>query len=89
MSGFQVMVAEDRLVDYIHGGSTCRFDFAHTRRWPKMIANAIGPAEAPCRDDFLVEDTFASKSGKVAMSHVPLTRNGAEFQIGRHERSSK
>ena len=62
---YQMMVAENRLVDDIDRHGAGRLDLADSRRRPKMIANAISSAEAARGDDLFIKNPLSPESGKM------------------------
>src|SRR5439155_8344403 len=60
------------------------FDFAHPRRRPEMITNAVCPAEPRRGDDLFVVNALAAIAALTAMGDVPLGRQRTEFEIARH-----
>src|SRR6266849_6628484 len=81
-----MVVTEDGLVENLDGDRSRGLRLANACRRPQMIADAVGSAETAGGDDFLVKNALAPKTGKMAMSHMPLARDRADFHIGRHDR---
>ena len=77
LPGLEVMMPQHRLLDHVKRPGAGRLDLADACGRPEVVGDAVRPAKAGRRDDFLVVDAFAAIAGLDAVFGVPLAPGSA------------